>query len=105
MEHLKGWLPGSRLHAHVHRCIKCGSPDGETVLHARLHSTATQSALEKMGTGNRLCPKCRDKLLPMTGGTRDELDRLSDKLWRDLARRGCLCCQAGLEWHPVEHGG
>lgn len=43
-----------------------------------------------------------DAEVPLTPAMERELDRLGAKLWRDLRKRGCPCCEAGLGWYPAE---
>jgi len=93
--------PGRRLHTYLHRCTKCGNPNGYTIIHVRIEAEGTFLALNWCGSGNRLCPDCQAKYLPLTHGMRRELDRLSRKAWRDLRKRGCPFCQAGLDWYPT----
>jgi hypothetical protein len=101
-DHFEGWPLGGRMHAHTGTCIKCGSPEGDTTIDVRLISTCGRRALSLEGVGSQLCPKCKAKYLPLTLAMDREFDRLADKLWRDLKKRGCPCCQSGLAWYPVE---
>jgi hypothetical protein len=66
----------------------------------RLHDG--DKAYWRTGIGNQLCPQCRAKHLPLTPAMDQELNRLSDELWDDVKRRGCPCCEAGLQWIPDE---
>jgi hypothetical protein len=100
MQHFAGWIPGSRMHAHTGRCIKCGSREGDTTVYVRVNGEANVLFLQ--GVGSRLCPQCKARYLPLTPVMDRELKRLGDKLWRDLKKRGCPCCQAGLNWYPAE---
>jgi hypothetical protein len=34
--HFADWAPGSRMHAYLGTCIRCGSPDGDTVIYVRV---------------------------------------------------------------------
>jgi hypothetical protein len=101
--HFVGWTPGSRMHAHVGSCIKCGGTDGDATIYVRVYASAGRLGLNLDGVGTRLCPQCKAKYLPLTPAMDRELDRLGAKLWRDLRKRGCPCCQAGLDWYPAEH--
>lgn len=102
MDHFVGWIPGSRMHAHVRTCIKCGSIDGDATIYVRVFKSAGTLGLNLDGVGSRLCPQCKAKYLPLTRAMDQELNRCGDKLWRDLKKRGCPCCQAGLDWYPAE---
>lgn len=101
-EHFTGWTPGSRMHAHSGKCIKCGSADGDSTIYVRVYEIGARLGLNLDGVRSRLCPQCKTKYLPLTHAMNLELNRLSDKLWRDLRKRGCPCCQAGLDWYPAE---
>lgn len=101
-EHFSGWQPGQRMHAHTGKCIKCGRPDGDSVIHVTLTLQVGRLSLQHEGVGSRLCPQCKAKYLPLTPAMNSELNRLGSKLWRDLRKRGCPCCEAGLDWFPTD---
>ena len=69
-------------------------------IYARIAEQGGQLVLQQRGIGSRLCPDCKARYLPLTGAMNQELDRLCAKLWRDLRKRGCPCCEAGLDWYP-----
>lgn len=100
--HFAGWPLGRRMHTHIGRCIKCGSSDGQSIVCVRLTRPGDGLALQLDGVSNRLCPHCKAKYRPLSPAMREELDRLSGKLWRDLRKRGCPCCEAGFSWYPAE---
>ncbi len=95
--HFAGWKLSDRWHAHIEKCIKCGSPAGETIIQVRVvpHSKGNY-AFERDDIRNRLCPACKVKYLPLTHAMNKELDSLCNKLWRSLGQRGCICCEAGV---------
>lgn len=99
-EHFLGLRPGQRVHAHTGACIKCGSDEGDTVLEATVVQSNGRVGLRRGGAGSNFCPACREKYLPITPAMSDHLDELKRKLWRDLMKRGCPCCEAGLQWYP-----
>lgn len=101
MDHFVGWIPGSRMHTHMGTCIKCGGIDGDTTIYVRVCEIAGTLSLNLDGVGSRLCTRCKAKYLPLTHAMDQELNRLGDKLWRDLRKRGCPCCKAGLDWYPA----
>jgi hypothetical protein len=90
---------GSFMHAHTEKCIKCGDPNGDTVIIVQVVREPEGKAMELEGIGIQLCPQCEAKYLPLTPATDAELNRLGDKLWRDLGRNGCPHCFSGLDWH------
>jgi hypothetical protein len=102
-QHFVDWKPGILMHTHLGKCIKCGSPEGDTILYVRPEIGAASSLeLRYDSAANRLCTACKEKYLPLTEGVRRELDSLTAKIWPTLRKRGCPCCEAGLTWHPVE---
>jgi hypothetical protein len=63
------------------------------------NETDTWFRLESMSFA--LCPRCRADLVPMTPANTKHINRLSDELWDAIKARGCPCCSAELEWHPM----
>jgi hypothetical protein len=72
------------------------------MIRVRVYGANGHIALHPDGTGNRLCPACKEKYQPLTPAMRRNLDELNGKLWRNLKKRGCPCCQAGLQWYPAK---
>jgi hypothetical protein len=90
------------MHTHTGRCVKCGSVDGDAVIYARVRVVGGRLGLALDSIGSRLCQTCKAKYLPLTPAMDRELTRCGDKLWRDLRKHGCPCCQAGLVWYPAD---
>jgi hypothetical protein len=87
------------MHAHLGTCIRCGSPDGDTLVYVRVGEQAGIITLFQDGIANQLCPSCKAEL---DEAMHRELDHLNAELWPALKKRGCPCCTAGLTWYPAE---
>ena len=100
------WTEGNRIQTMLCRCILCGDPEGATVVFARVWMRDDgRLMLAPDGISNSLCPDCRAKHAPVSTAMRNRLNKLSDKAWQKLKRRGCPCCDAGIEWQqaPLVH--
>jgi hypothetical protein len=97
------WTPNTKLYAHLLGCILCGASEGYTTVFVQARKAPTGAiGLTLNGIGNHLCPGCKAKYVPMDQATRRRLDKLSNKIWPKLKKRGCPCCSAGLEWRLAE---
>jgi len=89
--HFSDWKVGERMAAIIDGCIRCGSPEGHSMVFARVRDTP--DGLGDEGIGNQLCPKCKAGL---DDAMHKEIDRLDVKLRAHLKTLGCPCCEAGL---------
>jgi hypothetical protein len=87
------------VHTHTEKCILCGGSGGDSVLEVAFERVSGGIGLIYWNLHTRLCDGCATKHLPLTRLMRRKLDRLSDRVWKQMMKRGCPCC-CGIEWHP-----
>jgi hypothetical protein len=95
--HHDDWKLGERLHTYVYRCLVCRDPRGCSAINLEVGlDDQGRMMLVRCSQGDRLCPDCQQKYLPMTEAAQAELDALCVTRWRELCALGCPCCDSGL---------